>query len=150
MRTHVHTLLGLGVLLVTILALSGAVSAAPLAAAGGVDVLDDFCDCSQAAHMALAPADRGQQVDMAVVHARRYRAEQAAQAAEEAVKHVDIAQLRAERDQAMQDAAATVAAADQGAEVDMAVVASRRYQAERLAHAVMGAEMALARAGRHM
>lgn len=150
MKTHVRTLLGLCVLLMTILALSGAVSAAQLAGAGAVDILDGFCDCSQAARMAVAPADRGQEVDMAVVHARRYRAEQAAQAAEEAVKQVDIAQLRADRDQAMQDAAAIVAVANQGAEVDMAVVASRRYQAERLAHAVMGAEMALARAARHM
>lgn len=150
MKTHVHTLLGLSVLLVTILALSGAVSAAPLTGAGGVDILAGFCNCSQAAHMALAPADRGLEVDMAVVHARRYRAEQAAQAAEEAVRQEDIAQLRADRDQAMQDAAAILAVADQGAEVDMAVVANRRYQAERLAHAVMGAEMALARAGRHM
>jgi hypothetical protein len=82
---------------------------------------------------------------MAVVHSRRYRAERAAQAAEEAVKHVGIAQLRAERDLAMQAFTAAVAAADQGAEVDMAVAASRRYQAELLAHAVLGAEMALAR-----
>ncbi|MFZ2361247.1 MAG: hypothetical protein WA040_18035 [Anaerolineae bacterium] len=150
MKTQVHTLLGLCVLLVALLALSGAASAAPLAGAGDVSILDGFCDCSHAARMAVAPADHGQEVDMAVVHARRYRAEQAAQAAAEAVKQVDIAQLRADRDQAMQDAAALVAAANQGAEVDMALVASRRYQAERLAHAVMGAEMALARAGRHM
>ncbi len=150
MKTRIQTLLGLCVLLVTILAMGGAVNATPLAATGDVGILDGFCDCTQAAHMALAPADRGQEVDMAVVHSRRYRAERAAQAAEEAVMHVDVAQLRADRDQAIQDAATAVAAADQGAEVDMAVVTNRRYQAERLTHAVMGAEMALARAGRHM
>lgn len=46
MKTHVHMLLGLCVLLVALLALSGAASAAPLAGASGVDILAGFCDCS--------------------------------------------------------------------------------------------------------
>lgn len=79
------------------------------------------------------------------MHSSRYCAERAAQAAEEAVKQVGIAQLRAERDLTMQAFTAAVAAADQGAEVDMAVAASRRYQAELFAQAVRGVEMALAR-----
>jgi hypothetical protein len=100
--------------------------------------------------MALAPADRGQEVDMAVINSRRYRAEQAARAASEAVKNVDLNELRTRRDQVTQNLAAVLAAADQGKEVDMAVVHTLRYQADRLAHAVLGAEMALERAAHHL
>ncbi len=150
MTIRKRTLLGCIVMLVAILALSGAVQATPLAAKGDVDTLDDYCHCHQAARAALAPADRGQEVDMAVVHARRYREEQAARAASDAVQRIDLAQLRAEREEAMAAAAAAVAAGDLGDEVDMAVVHALRYQAERLTHAVAGAELALARAGHRM
>jgi hypothetical protein len=150
MKTRIQILLAVCTLVVTILALGGAVSARPLAAPGDVGILDNFCDCCASARAALAPADRGEEVDMAVVLSRRFRATQAALAAEEIIGHVDVAQLRAERDQAMQAVADAVAAADEGAEVDMAVLAGRRYHAEQLAHAVMGAELALARAAHHM
>ena len=150
MKTVIRVLLGIVVLSLTILVVSGAVTAAPQRASSDVDVLAGYCHCAEAASMALAPADQGQEVDMAVVNSRRYRAERAMRAADEAVQNIDIAQLRAERDQAMRNVSAAVAAADQGAEVDMAVVASRRFQADRLAHAVQGAELALERAAHHL
>jgi hypothetical protein len=150
MKARIQFLLALCVLLVTMLALGGAVSAKPLAAPGDVGILDNYCDCCASARAALAPADQGEEVDMAVVHSRRFRAAQAALAAEKIIAQVDVAQLRAERDQAMQAVADAIAVADEGAEVDMAVLASRRYHAEQLAHAVMGAEMARARAAHHM
>jgi hypothetical protein len=83
---------------------------------------------------------------MAVVNARRYRADRAARAAVEAVKNVDLDALKARRDQAYAAAAQAVAAADKGLEVDMAIVHALRYRAERLMHAVQGAELAMARA----
>jgi hypothetical protein len=150
MKTRIQILLALCILVVTILALGGAVSARPLAAPGDVGILDNYCDCCASARAALGPADRGEEVDMAVVHSRRFRAAQAALAAEEIIGHVDVAQLRAERDQAIQAVTDAVAAADEGAEVDMAVLASRRYHAEQLTHAVIGAEMTLAHAAHHM
>ncbi len=149
MKTSARTLLGMGVVLATILVLGSAASAAPPTNEGNVDILAGYCHCYEAASLALAPADRGQEVDMAVVNSRRYRAQQGALAASEAVKSVDVQELRTRRDQAFQDAEAAVAVADQGEEVDMAVVHSLRYQADRLAHAVLGAEMALARAEPH-
>jgi hypothetical protein len=150
MKTRIQILAALVILVVATLALGGAASARPLAATGDVGILDNFCDCCASARAALAPADRAQEVDMAVVLFRRFRADQAALAAAGVIGQVDIAQLRAERDQAIQAAAGAVAAADRGAEVDMAVLAGRRYHAEQLAHAVIGAEMALARAAHHM
>jgi hypothetical protein len=150
MKTRIQILLALAILVVTILALGGAASARPLPAAGDVGILDNFCDCCTAARAALAPANRGEEVDMAVVLSRRFRAEQAGLAAAKVIGQVDIAQLRAERDQANQAAADAVAVTSEGAEVDMAVLTSRRYHAEQLTHAVMGAEMALARAGNPM
>jgi hypothetical protein len=150
MKARIQILLALCVLLVTILALGGAASAKPLAAPGDVGILDNYCDCCASARAALTPADRGEEVDMAVVHSRRFRAAQAALAAEEIIAQVDVAQLRAERDQAIQAVADAIAAADEGVEVDMAVLTSRRYHAEQLAHAVIGAEMALAHAAHHM
>jgi hypothetical protein len=129
-----------------ILALTaGSVLAGPLAAERDVDVLAAYCHCAEAASMALRPADRGEEVDMAVVNARRYRADRAARAAAEAVKNVDLDTLKARRDQAYAAAAQAVAAADQGLEVDMAVVHALRYRAQRLRDAMLGAELALAR-----
>lgn len=150
MKTSGRTLLAMCVGLATILALCGAASSAPPAAEGDVDILAGYCHCYEAARMALAPADRGQEVDMAVINSRRYRAEQAARAASEAVKNVDLNDLRARRDQVTQNLGAVLAAADQGKEVDMAVVHTLHYQADRLAHAVLGAEMALERAAHHL
>lgn len=150
MKARIQILLALCVLLVTILALGGAASAKPLAALGDVGILDNFCDCCASARAALTPADQGKEVDMAVVHSRRFRAEQAALAAKEIIAQVDLAQLRTERDQAIKAVTDAVAGADEGAEVDMAVLTSRRYHAEQLTHAVMGAELALARVGHHM
>lgn len=146
MKTSARTLLAMGVVLVTILVLGSAASAAPPTTEENLDILAGYCHCYEAASLALAPADHGHEVDMAVVNSRRYRAQQAADAASDAVKNVDLQEVRARRDQAFQDAEAAVAVADQGEEVDMAVVHSFRYQADRLAHAVLGAEMALARA----
>lgn len=145
-----QTLLALCILLVTIFALGSAAGATPPAAQSDVDTLAAYCHCYEAAQMALAPADRGEEVDMAVVNSRRYRAQQGALMADEAVKHVDIEELRAERDQAMRDAAADAAVADRGQEVEMALVHSHRYQADRLAHAVLGAQMALERAAHRL
>ncbi len=150
MKTRFQILLVLGMLIVATLALGSAASARPLADTGDVGILAHFCDCCTSFHAALTPADQGQEVDMAVVLSRRWRAEQAAVAAMAMIDQVDIAQLRAARDQAIQAAAEVEAAAAQGVEVDMAALAGRRYHAEQLAHAVRGAELALARAGHHM
>jgi hypothetical protein len=146
MKISARTLLAIGVVLVTILVLGSAANATLPTTEGNVDILAEYCHCYEAASLALAPADLGREVDMAVVNSRRYRAQQGALAASEAVKNVDVQELRSRRDQAFQAAAAAVAVADQGEEVDMAVVHSLRYQADRLAHAVLGADMALARA----
>lgn len=150
MKTRIQILVVLSILIVAILALGGAASARPLADTGDVGILANFCDCCTAFHAVLAPANQGQEVDMAVVLFRRLRAEQASTAAIAMIGQVDIAQLRAARDQAIQAVAEVEAAASQGAEVDMAVLVSRRYHAEQLAHAVTGAELALARAGHRM
>lgn len=138
--------LGIGLLMIAALALAGSVLAGPLAAERDVDALASYCQCYEAASAAVAPADRGMEVDMAVVNARRFRADRAAYLAAEAVKNVDLDALQARRDQAYAAAAQAIAAADQGAEVDMAVVHTLRYQAQRLMQAVLGAEMALAHA----
>ena len=64
--------------------------------------------------------------DIAVVNSRRHCAQRGALLADVAVKHVDIEELRAERDQATQNAAAAVAAADYGQAVEVAALYARR------------------------